>query len=271
MFATKALKRTPRELKGTKAKKKPVCFVLHSFVDRKETSIPDDISEDITSAELLYKFNKGFHNTRITLAQNPKFYFGQHPPYNTPELLGMEQHLGGSSSAIPRKLPLTEQGLSNVLRGNAGLVIIHVYFDWSPYSISVEHPEATWAFSLAKWNVDRTPQGIFKDQDGVLYDGIHLKRLIPEVPVHDDIFKQMMKPWIVLRSTTTGRLVNLDRFWHLDFWNEVSPDDPFSRWCLIFLEHLVKAACNPGILALEVPVTTQPGSIPRVKEPCGDD
>ncbi|KAG9092184.1 hypothetical protein FS749_015938 [Ceratobasidium sp. UAMH 11750] len=259
--AVKIFQKTPREVKG--AKKKLVHFIFHSFAIGKERTLSYDVYEDTTVSELLYKFNKGIKGVRITLAENPRFYLDLSHPYNAPDLLGIKQTMFDPPGAVPRKIP--EQNLSNFFRNENKPIMIHVYVDQRPF-ISLEDPSASWGFSLAKWDRDRIPGGILRDREGALYDGIHLKRLIPYNTSNEDTLKNMMKNWLSLRPTATSASLPLHGFWSLDLWQQVPPGEEFDRWFQIVLEHLIDNARHFGLGS--TPVVTMPKpELPQISEP----
>ncbi|KAG8696257.1 hypothetical protein FRC08_007278 [Ceratobasidium sp. 394] len=245
-------------------------------------AIKDDVYEDTTVSELLYKFNKGIKGVRITLAENPRFYLDLSHPYNAPDLLGIKQTMFDPPGAVPRKIP--EQNLSNFFRNENKPIMIHVYVDQRPF-ISLEDPSASWGFSLAKWDRDRIPGGILRgnvhrsifevtsrlmihkiDREGALYDGIHLKRLIPYNISNEDTLKNMMKNWLSLRPTATSAPLPLHGFWSLDLWQQVPPGEEFDRWFQIVLEHLIDNARHFGLGS--TPVVTMPKpELPQISEP----
>ncbi|KAG8700459.1 hypothetical protein FRC08_004695 [Ceratobasidium sp. 394] len=106
----------------------------------------------------------------------------------------------------------------------------------------------------------------FRDREGALYDGIHLKRLIPYNISNEDTLKNMMKTWLSLRPTAASAPLPLHGFWGLDFWQQVPPGEEFDRWFQIVLEHLIDNARHfgPG----STPVITMPKpELPQISEP----
>jgi hypothetical protein len=120
----------------------------------------DELYENATLAEVLYKFSKGIQGVRrIPLTENPRFYHGLSGPYNTAESLGIKTSLSGSTGSIPSKSP--ESNLSTFLGATTKNVLIHVFFDRAPRIMLECQSAPCQSLSLAKWN-EKIPGAILR-------------------------------------------------------------------------------------------------------------
>jgi hypothetical protein len=125
-----------------------------------DIDLTDELCEDATLAEVLYKFSKGINGVRIPLTDNPRFYHGLSDPYNTAESLGIQTSLFDLPGSIPRKSP--ESDLSNFLSASSKHVFIHVFVDKAPRIVLECQSAPCQSLSLAKWNDANIPGAILR-------------------------------------------------------------------------------------------------------------